>query len=92
MKESMVGSTLRADLVVKNIDNELLVLDKANDKIHQLNGTASIIWARLVDGATQEVIAKEIAEEFDIALETAEKDVDRTIKQLRDLSLLQPAE
>ena len=80
------------ELVEQIIDGETVVLDKAAGLIHQLNATASTIW-KACDGKTSSGdIAAQIAEQYDISLESASVDVDRTLQQLEQQKLVQPVE
>ena len=78
----------RTDLGVKKVDEDLLILDRQFDKIHQLNSTAHRIWCALSDGRSTEQIAKEIAAEFEVTPDEASADVCRTIEQFIFLGLL----
>ena len=78
----------RGDLGIEKIEDDLLILDKCNQKIHRLNATASAVWASLQDGREQDVIVQEIVEKFDILSEVAEEDVTRVLEEFRALNLL----
>ena len=80
----------RSDLTVKNVDDGLLILDKRNEKIHQLNSTACFIWAELDAGKSPEKIANRVVEEFDISDDVALEDVRRALEQFDTLQLLEP--
>ena len=78
----------RDDLEIEKVEEDLLILDKRNQKIHRLNATASIIWASLQEGRRTDVIVKEIVENFDILSQVAEEDVTRVLEEFRALNLL----
>ena len=78
----------RDDLEIEKVEEDFLILDKRNQKIHRLNATASIIWASLQEGRRTDVIVKQFVENFDILSEVAEKDVTRVLEEFRALNLL----
>ena len=75
---------LRSDLVVEEIDGEVVVLDLAGDKYFGLNSSsAQLVWRLIDDGdATLGMIADEMAEHFDIPVQTARTDAAVFIEQL----------
>jgi hypothetical protein len=79
----------RADLGIEQIDGDLLILDKQNQKIHQLNSTASFIWAGLDEGQETVGIAEHIVELFGVSPETALRDVNGALQQFCALNLLE---
>ena len=78
----------RDDLGIERIEDDLLILDKRNQKVHQLNATASIIWANIIAGQETDGIVQEIVETFDISHEVASQDVTRTLGEFSALGLL----
>jgi PqqD family protein of HPr-rel-A system len=73
------------------VEGETVVLDRASDLVHQLNQTASFIWARCDGHSTARDIADQLTDAFDVDRETAETAVMATLKQLETLGLLDPA-
>lgn len=78
----------RANLSTQNIDGELVVLDKDNGQIHQLNTVASFIWQQIEAGSDVESIVKQLTESFDVDEPTAKADLDKVIQQFQTLELL----
>ena len=74
-------------LTIREVDGELLILDVAANRIHQLNRTATLIWQRC-ESDTAEGIASQIAERFEIDKETALADVRHTIESFRSAGLV----
>ena len=87
--ESTVNLRPRDDLGIEEVEEDLLILDKRNQKIHRLNSTASLIWAGLQDGQGMDAIVSDIVENFDILVEDAEKDVARVLEEFRALNLFE---
>jgi methyltransferase-like protein len=77
----------RADVICSEVDGETLILDVRSSKIHHLNATASYIWNEC-DGQRSTVeIAETLAQHFEIDINTAKTDVERTVLQLTELNL-----
>lgn len=84
--------TPRADLSVRTVEGEVVILDKHSGRIHQLNSTASFVWNKL-DGRTPvPAIVADLVREFDVALAIAEADVARVIEDLVRLELVTTSE
>ena len=78
----------REDLGIERVDGDVVILDRQNQKIHQLNESASAIWSSLEKGCDAEQIAREIVDVFDISFACALKDVTQTLTDFRELNLL----
>lgn len=78
---------LRKDLSIELSGNCLLILDKKNQKIHQLNETASIIWHWVEEGAQRNEICRKLAEQFEISDEEARRDVSSILENFVKLGL-----
>jgi hypothetical protein len=83
------GRDVRDCLVVREVEDELLVLDTRADQVHQLNRSASLIWRLYSDGASTAEIAERLASEFEVSVETAQRDTEETLSRLRALSLIE---
>lgn len=82
----------RLDVQARVVDGETLILDRAGGVIHQLNRTASYIWDRCDGQSTLAEIAHQLAEAFDVTVQTAAADVATTVEQLYRSNLLVPYE
>ena len=81
----------RADLKVRTVDGEAVVLDKESGTVHHLNATASFIWSQM-DGRTSTAqLVERVAAEFEVDAEVASRDVNGLIKQFQALHLLERA-
>jgi len=78
----------RDDLQVRKVGDEVVVLDRRNGLIHQLNGTAGFVWSRCDGSVTVEVIAASLAEEYGLDREQARQDVEAAIGKFSKLGLL----
>lgn len=83
----MLRRRLKA-LMVRHLDQELLLLDTLSNKIHQLNQTARFIWQNCDAGHSSEDMAKLLAAEYDVGYDTALRDVVQTVEKLRELDII----
>ena len=76
-------------VLVQEVDDEVLILDRNQNQIHQLNAMASLIWKKCNGINTVESIVKELVNDYEISYEDAEKDVVDTIHLFCDHNLLE---
>lgn len=79
----------RTDVTSRNVNGEILILDRKNEDVHQLNSTASFVWQYCDGQATIHEIAVAMAKDYSIDLEDAERDVTDLIRKLKALGLLE---
>ena len=79
---------VRDDLVLRRVGEETLILDRAGERIHQLNATASHVWSRCDGRTARSVVAQELATQYGISPDDAASDVEALLLQLRQLGLL----
>jgi hypothetical protein len=75
-------------LIVRQVDQQLLILDKVARRIHHLNHSASFVWRRWHDGLAPTVIASELAQEYAVDHRQALIDVHAALRSLESLNLL----
>ena len=78
----------RPELSSRIVDGEVVVLDHENEKIHQLNATASFVWRRLGGTLDLPAIAIELIQHFEVAEQRALGDVQRIVQDFEDLELV----
>ena len=78
----------RPDLAIENVDGELIVLDKAAGKVHQLNSSASFIWICLTDGLDIDETVLMFSETFDVDPAAALSDVQTALTEFESLGLV----
>ena len=78
----------RLDLTIRELDGEMVILDRQAGLVHQLNRTASCIWEACDGSATPAELAEVVARTFDVDPNTAAEDVAAAVAQLQKLSLL----
>jgi hypothetical protein len=79
----------RADVNVRVLDGETVVLDRSLRRVHQLNATASLVWAHCDGRSGVKDIATRLVREFDVDRTTAERDAADAVRQLAQAGLLQ---
>ena len=75
-------------LIAREIDGEYLILDTDADRVHQLNPSASRIWAGIERDLSARDIAQELAAEFDVDEDQALQDVIGAFEQFKVLKLV----
>jgi hypothetical protein len=75
-------------LIVQEADDEVLLLDEAGGRIHQLNSTAAFIW-RMCEQSSLQDMGKALVDRYDVEEAAALEDVRRTLAALTTLGLLQ---
>jgi Coenzyme PQQ synthesis protein D (PqqD) len=79
----------RADVSVRLIDGEGVVLDRRAGLIHHLNHTARYIWDQCDGRFTVAEIADQLARTFDVDAGTAARDVATIISQFHRFGFLE---
>ncbi len=79
---------VRANLRTQQIDGELVILDKDNGQIHQLNSVAGFIWQQMEAGLGADAIVKKLTQSYEIDAASAKTDLDKVLQQFKDLKLL----
>ena len=75
-------------LAWREIEGEIVIISPENSQVHELNETAALIWKQADGKSDAEHIAARLAEEFDVAPETARADVTELLAQLEEKELL----
>lgn len=75
-------------VVVREVDDGVLLLDTESNQIHQLNQTAKFIWSACDEAASAEQITALLAEEFNVEANAAAKDVNDVLERLLALNLV----
>ena len=88
MGDNAVFPARRSDVVVREIEDEILVLDGQSGKVHQFNPTAGFIWA-CCDGESSVIdITSRLAAEYNVPAASVAPDVASTIGKFQELGLL----
>lgn len=86
-----MATAIRRDaaILVRDIEGEIVVLDRRSDRVHQFNVTASFIWKRLHEGVVPEAIVAELISRFDVSDAAARQDLEAFLGVLGSLDLLE---
>ena len=80
---------IKKELAYRRIAGEVFIVDAAKAEMHELNGTAALIWEGLAAGKTEKTIVSAIMSEFEIEEKTASADLENFVKELGKTGLLQ---
>ena len=75
-------------LAWREIDGEIVIISPQDSQVHELNATASLIWKHADGTQNQTEIAAKVAAAFDVAFETARKDVTELLELLDEKQLI----
>jgi len=73
----------------REIDGETVIISPADSQVHELNETASLMWANADGKHSVDEIAGVIAARYEVELREAKADVDELIEVLSAKGLLQ---
>lgn len=81
----------RDDVVFRQLDEEWVLFDPRDNKMHVLNLTASLVWTHCGGSLTRGEIAAEVREVFtgSESVDTIEEDVEGVIAEFAQAGLLQ---
>ena len=79
---------INPDIKMQILDDEAILLDKTNERVHQLNGTAAFIIQRCDGIRSESDIVATIVGQYEVPEETARTDTFELLKRMRDLSIL----
>jgi len=78
----------RDGLILRKVQQDLLLLDTEFNQIHQLNETASFIWENWEQVPDPVGIARLLAQKFDVDERVVLNDVSAIVGRLQELNLL----
>lgn len=79
---------LRDGVSVADTDYGVALLDEDSGKYWNLNPTAALALRTLLDGGTTAQAAKELTEQYAVDADTANKDVEDLLVELRSVGLV----
>ena len=89
MNPSPIPKRINEALVSRKVEDELLIVDQENDKIHQLNSSAAFIWSQCDGNNSVEDIVMKTFAKFDIDEAQIRKDVNSNLENLIELDLIE---
>jgi len=80
---------VKQGLIAQSVDGELLILNREQQQIHQLNPVASFIWNKLDGQQSNDQLVTAIIEKYEVEQDVAKHDLEILINQLSDLQLIE---
>ncbi|MBI3089765.1 MAG: PqqD family protein [Candidatus Tectomicrobia bacterium] len=87
-QQQMQHPSRRQDLIVRPLDDEVIVLDPQAEMVHALNPTARAIWDLLDGRHGMAELVEAVCGRFDVRPEQAEKDIQALLELFRSRNLL----
>lgn len=78
-----------SDVIWRAVEDEVIVLDRRGWSYISINDSGSILWPRLVEGATRPELASALVEAFGIEPDRAQADVDAFVGALAEHDLIE---
>jgi len=75
-------------LMWREVDGEVIVLDKRSWTYMGINGSGAVLWSELVGGASVGRLVERLRGDYGISESTASRDVDAFLTMLRSHGLL----
>jgi Coenzyme PQQ synthesis protein D (PqqD) len=80
---------LRSDSIAWNaVGDNVVALDLTSSTYYSTNGTGTLLWELLSEGANRAELVNTLVERFDVGRETVERDVDAFLADLERAQLL----
>lgn len=83
-----MGLRIKEGLACRRIGGEMFVVDAAAARLHELNGTAAVIWEGLAAGRGRAAVLRGLVAEFEVDEGTAGADYDAFVEELRKAGLV----
>lgn len=80
---------VKPGLIAQSVDGELLILNREQEQIHQLNPVASFIWKELDGQVPIEQLVMAITNKYDVEQDVAKHDLESLLSELSDLQLIE---
>lgn len=82
-------SKIKNSLAYRRIAGEVFIVDAAKAEMHELNGTAALIWEGLAAGRTEKAIVAALLAEYEIDETAARADLESFMNELERTGLLE---
>jgi methyltransferase-like protein len=79
---------LNPDLKVRIVDGEAIVLDRDNQRVHQLNETATFIIQRCDGTRSIDQLVAALLDHYDVTADVARSNATETLSNMRVLRIL----
>lgn len=78
------------DLVWRDLEGEVVLLDLRASMYYSLNQTGSLLWSCLEQPSSPEELVRAVVEEYGVSVEQAREDVDGFLDMLSRHELIEP--
>jgi hypothetical protein len=79
-------------VIVSSNGDTTVLLDLRRGMYYTLNGIGGTIWRLLGQGASEDTIAQQLLDEYEVSEQRLQEDVTRTVERLLDAGLIASAE
>jgi hypothetical protein len=76
------------DISWRKVGDSIVILDLASSAYLSVNGTGTLIWDRLTQGATMDQLIADVLAGFEVDEPQARKDIETFVESLRTRSLI----
>lgn len=80
---------IKKSLAYRRIAGEVFIVDAAKAEMHELNGTAALIWEGLAAGKTEKAIVAALLADYEIDEKAARADLESFVDGLERTGLLE---
>jgi len=77
-----------SNIIWRKIDDTIFIIDPLNEKIHELNETAAIIFEMIIKNKKFDEIEKKILKEYEVDEKECRKDILDIISDLKDKGVI----
>jgi hypothetical protein len=81
--------SISRDVVVAHLDDEAVLLHLGTKRYFRLNATGAAIWRALEQGCDVAATVASLVEDFEVDPTTAEAEVQRVLRELRERDLVE---
>jgi hypothetical protein len=79
---------VNSNIIWRKIDDTIFIIDPLNEKIHELNETAAIIFEMIIKNKKFDEIEKKILKEYEVDEKECRKDILDIISELKDKGVI----
>jgi DNA-binding ferritin-like protein len=77
-----------SNIIWRKIDDNIFIIDPLNERIHELNETAAIIFEMIIKNKKIDEIERKILKEYDVDEKECRKDILDIVSELKDKGVI----
>ena len=85
----MTGFRPHRDVLARKVGDEIVLVHMARNEIFALNRTGARLWELLSEGRTRSAAVEQLTSEFDVSLETVERETESLMALLEREGLVE---